>query len=227
MSCTITPASDKAGTLACFHTGATPCVTSVSLDSRWKGEYKYTGPRIGVDDWGETMINTVGPRRATLTSMLAGMLLVSTVATAPSADAVVVGVCTIKVNDPHGSVHVQGTINATGTVSCTMTMDEIYVRVQLERADGMIVRGRTKDYFNTAYQKANAATSCSNSGTWRARVHYVLRAPAGVNPSYAANNFASPWKSVACGLSTPPMDSSVNEQKIKITVPAASSGSDA
>lgn len=45
-----------------------------------------------------------------------------TVASAP-ANAVVVGACTIKANDPHGSIHVSGTINSEGTLKCTIGMN--------------------------------------------------------------------------------------------------------
>lgn len=123
--------------------------------------------------------------------------------TAGPANAVVVGVCTIKANDPHPSTHYTGTINSTGTVQCTMVMDEIYVQTFLEKSNGQVWSQPAVDYFNTPYEMSNAATSCKNGpGTFRTRVSYTIHAPAGVNPRYAANTIYSPWKPFGCGVAT-------------------------
>jgi len=122
-----------------------------------------------------------------------------TLAAAP-ANAVVIGVCTIKVNDPHGSTHVSGTINAVGTVECSTTMQEIYVKTTLQKSAGPSWAGTPFDRFNVARGQANAATSCTaGPGTFRTVTSYVLRAPAGIDPAYAANTVYGPWRSVACG----------------------------
>jgi len=118
---------------------------------------------------------------------------------AAPAQALVIGVCTIKANLPHGSHHVGGTINGTGTVNCNVVMSEIYLKVSIEKSTGTVVNGEPDDYFNTAYESGNAATSCSDSGTWRTRSAYALRAPAGYNPSYASGSVVSAWTSVVCG----------------------------
>ena len=172
-----------------------------------------------------------GTKRLALSSAaLAGLFLLTGIVAAPAAQAVVVGVCTIKANDPHPSTHVTGTINATGTVSCSVLMDEIYIKVSLERSNGTVVPGNTQDVYNTSYQMSNASTSCANAGTWRTRVQYALYAPAGYNPQHSASNFASPWKSVACGVARIAPDQSVAgdssgtydyEQTFEITVPAS------
>jgi len=172
-----------------------------------------------------------GPRARRIvfsTLVLSGLIAVSGMAAPPAAQAVVVSVCTIKANDPHPSAHVSGNINATGTVSCTVSMAEIYLRVKLERGNGTVITGTTNDRFNTAYESGNAATSCANSGTWRTRVEYALTFPAGYNPQYHSNNFASPWKAVACGnarLGLDPLvagdDSGYYEETFTVTLPAA------
>ena len=119
--------------------------------------------------------------------------------TATPAHAVVVGVCTIKANNPHGSSHVSGTVNAVGTVSCTLVMSEIYVFTTLEKSTGASWAGNNEDWFNSAAESSNAATSCSQApGVFRARVAYAIHAPAGVNPRSTANTLYSPWISVTC-----------------------------
>ncbi len=119
---------------------------------------------------------------------------------AAPAQAVVVGVCNINAQNPHPSNHVTGTINAVGTVSCSMVMQEIYVLTTLERMDGVTWTGNTRDYFNSNYEQSNAATSCNQGpGTFRTRVSYVIYAPPGVNPAYATSTVYSPWIGVICG----------------------------
>jgi hypothetical protein len=140
-------------------------------------------------------------------SMLASALLVATIITGASvaspANAVVVGVCTIKANNPHPSTHFNGTINSTGTVSCTVVMQEIYLAVYLEKSNGSTWSSYPfYDVFNTSSASENASTLCSQGpGTFRTRVSYVLRAPVGYSPAYTANTIYSPWMGVACGAS--------------------------
>jgi len=136
-------------------------------------------------------------------SILVGFAtLVAGVAIAAPANAIIVGVCTIKANNPHGSTHVSGTINAVGTVSCTLVQDEIYIRTYLEKSTGASWGGNTQDYFDSSWEQSNAATSCNQGpGTFRTRVSYAIHAPVGVSPRYAANTIYSPWVPVACGVS--------------------------
>ena len=141
--------------------------------------------------------------RRRLWTMLVSILVVgsSVFVVAPPANAVVVGVCTIKANNPHPSTHVNGTINAVGTVSCSVVMAEIYIKTTLEKATGSTWAGNTQDWYNVSSLQSNASTLCSQGpGTFRTRVSYVLRAPAGYSPAYSANTIYSPWTSVACGL---------------------------
>lgn len=126
-------------------------------------------------------------------------------ATAAPANAVVVGECTMKANDPHPSGHISGRINSEGSMRCTIGMDEIYIRAYLEKAGGSSWGGTTESWVYTVPGRtfsSFANTSCSEApGTFRTRVSYTFRSPAGVNPAYTANTIYSPWKGVACGVS--------------------------
>jgi len=137
--------------------------------------------------------------RVAAVSLALAMMGGITLAAAP-AQAATVGVCTIKANDPHGSTHVAGTINAVGTVDCTVSMNEIYVKTTLEKAGGASWAGAPYDRFNTTRGQSNAATNCSaGPGTFRTVTSYVLRFPPNLNPAYASNTIYGPWRSVACG----------------------------
>ncbi len=151
------------------------------------------------------------------------MVVITGVISAAPAQAAVVGVCTIKANDPHPSTHVQGSINATGTIQCTVAMSELYIRVWLESPSGQLIAGTPDDRFGVSYVQGNSAISCSNAGTWRTRVGYVLHSPPGLNPAYASGNVVSPWKSVACGVAllaaitgTNPGSTGVTQQTVEI-----------
>lgn len=122
---------------------------------------------------------------------------------ASPANAVTVGVCTIKANNPHGSTHVSGTINAEGSLQCTIGMTEIYVRAYLENSAGTSWYGNTESWLATPANKkysSFANTSCAmGPGSFRTRVSYAFTSPPGVNPSYSANTVYSPWIGVVCG----------------------------
>lgn len=151
------------------------------------------------------------PRRVTRRRRIAAAVLAVTfavaglTATAAPANAVVVGACTMKANDPHPSGHVSGRINSEGSMRCTIGMTEIYIRAYLEKAGGASWGGTTESWLNTPpgqTYSSFANTSCSQApGTFRTRVSYTFRSPAGVNPAYTANTIYSPWKGVACGVS--------------------------
>lgn len=121
---------------------------------------------------------------------------------APANAATIVGVCTINVQQAHDSGHVHGTINVVGTASCTVVMSEIFLDITLENADGRTWRSKKYvDYFNTPQEQDNSAVSCDegHAGTYRGYMSYVLKAPAGYNPSYASGTVYGPWNaSVTC-----------------------------
>lgn len=142
-----------------------------------------------------------------------GLTLVGLAFTAAPASAVVVGQCTIKANNPHGSTHVSGTINAQGTLSCTIGMTQIYVQTYLEKQNGPTWVGNAESWLNTPASKtyfSHANTSCNQGpSNFRTRVSYSFQSPPGTNPSYTANTIYSPWISVICGANRAvPADSS-------------------
>ncbi|NQX29855.1 hypothetical protein HQQ81_21110 [Microbacteriaceae bacterium VKM Ac-2854] len=145
-------------------------------------------------------------RRAIASAVMAVALTITglTVGATP-ANAVVVGACTIKANNPHASGHVSGAINAEGSLRCTIGMTEIYIRAYLEKSGGSSWGGNTQSWLNTPAgmtYSSFANTSCSQApGTFRTRVSYTFTSPPGVNPSYTANTIYSPWIGLACGVS--------------------------
>jgi len=132
---------------------------------------------------------------------LAGMLITGAFV-APAAQAVVVGICTIKANNPHASTHVNGTINGTATITCSQTMQEIYLRVKLEKSNGTTKLGTTTDEYGVSNAQGNAFVQCNQPGTYRVIAEYVLVAPPGYSPKRAASNIAGSYKSVACGAAS-------------------------
>lgn len=137
---------------------------------------------------------------AVLSAVAGGSLGV--VMAAPAQAAVVVGVCSIIVGEPHPSAHVQGNINSYGRLTCTIGMNEIYVRADLERSNGTIWNGSAQSYVNTTagrtFTSTRAIPCAGNSGTYRTRVSVTFRSPTGVNPSYHSSGYQSIWRQVAC-----------------------------
>lgn len=111
--------------------------------------------------------------------------------------------CTLTINYPHASTHVSGTINVTGSVSCPVTMTEMYLQIHLQKSTGASWAGTPKNYFNTSWLSANAATSCSSgAGSYRGRAYTVVRPPAGWSPSSQSQTKYSPYVSVGCGATS-------------------------
>ncbi len=111
--------------------------------------------------------------------------------------------CTLTINYPHASGHVSGTINVTGSVSCPVTMTEMFLQVHLQKSTGASWAGPSKDLFNTTWLNTNAATSCSSgAGSYRGRAYTEVRPPAGWSPAMQSQTKYSPYVSVACGGGT-------------------------
>jgi len=131
-------------------------------------------------------------------SLITGSVLFA----APANAATIVGVCKINVEQAHDSGHKHGTINVVGTATCSVVMSEIYLRITLQNADGRTwTSSKFVDYFNTAQEQDNSAVGCDegHAGTYRGYMSYVLKAPAGYNPSYASGTLYGPWNaSVTC-----------------------------
>lgn len=109
--------------------------------------------------------------------------------------------CDVKSNWPHPSLHVDGSINATGTIKCDSKAYNLHVRVTLEKFVSSSWTGQTSDRLNTFLVSSNAATSCSNGpGVFRTRVEYVVKKDAGI-PGYSGTLYTA-WKDIACGTPT-------------------------
>lgn len=172
-------------------------------------------------------------RKRWLSILLGGAIAVggSIGVAAPANAAVVVGVCTIKLDEPHGSGHVSGTIDSNGVVQCSLGMPNIYVKTILHRDNGQTANGPTEDLYNTDPWKivnSVAWVPCAgNQGTWQASLSVVLRSPAGTNPQYHANTYWSIWRNVACGNSFAPASENAspgNESPNAVTVTFLSDG---
>lgn len=112
------------------------------------------------------------------------------------------GDCTIKANNPHPSVHVNGTINATGTIECKTKKANLHINVSLERRDGAVWKTVSpSDYLNTYKVQNNAFANCSaGPADFRTRAGWVIQhtsTSAKVNGAvYTA------WMPVACGTAS-------------------------
>jgi hypothetical protein len=152
-----------------------------------------------------------------------GGIIASGVGIAP-ASAAVVGICTIKANDPHPSGHVSGNINAQGTVACSQIMDQIKTQTTLEKSNGQVWSAGVSDKKGVQNLSTYGNTSCSNSpGTFRTRLEVTLQFPAGFTPRYHYNNYYSPWKSFACGAARAASDST--QEAAEFMVVARTDGS--
>lgn len=108
--------------------------------------------------------------------------------------------CTLTINYPHASTHVTGTINVTGSVSCPVTMTEIFLQIHLQKSTGASWAGTPKDFFNASWVSANASTACSSgAGSYRGRAYTEVRPPAGWSPAMQSQTKYSPYVSVGCG----------------------------
>lgn len=108
--------------------------------------------------------------------------------------------CLVKFNNPHGSTHVRGTINASVTTTCTAPVDVITPFFRLND----LTRGRTAyaantKVYNTSRSYANAALSCA-PGTYQGTGSVQIRFPAGFTPRYQYPEGASQALGIACGV---------------------------
>lgn len=143
------------------------------------------------------------------------------VAVSAPASAVVVGICTIKANYPHGSTHVSGTINGVGTISCTKTMTSLYINVKLLKSGGPTWYGTSSLDYGVKNLRGNSATSCSNGpAKFKTSVEFILDAPPGYKPDRYVGAVISPWRSVACGVAS--RAAAASDETVSVDIPILS-----
>lgn len=96
-------------------------------------------------------------------AVVSGGLIAAAPAQAASGPGGSVITCTLKVNYPHNSGHVSGTVNVTSEISCSSNVDGIYISTGLR---GTQSKNGWKQGFNTNYRSSNAAMPCANGTYW-------------------------------------------------------------
>lgn len=134
--------------------------------------------------------------------MAASLVMLGGVTSANAA--IIVGKCTMKIGNPHGSTHVAGTINSLSTIQCTLTMPDVHIQTWLYKKDGKYWTGKADSRVNVAAGKkmqSNAFTSCKEGpATFRTRTYVQFTSPPRTTPGSHSNIYYSPWMSVSCGV---------------------------
>ncbi len=109
--------------------------------------------------------------------------------------------CSVKSNFPHPSTHVNGTINAVGTISCDRKMVEIYLRTTLVKTTtGASWAGSVFNQFGVRSGNSNAATSCTQDpASFQTKTYYSITFPSPLTPSHQSGWLNSSIVSVVCG----------------------------
>ena len=93
----------------------------------------------------------------------------------------IVIICNLRVDNPHKSSHVPGTVNVVARFNCTSSVSGIQMTVTLER-DGVEVARSPVNSSGSASLRGNAATPCIN-GTYQGTARAVVTFPPGHWPS--------------------------------------------
>lgn len=108
--------------------------------------------------------------------------------------------CTISLDNPHPSGHVNGTISAQGRVTCTAMVDTIYIKTYLTKVNDGTVASQTFNRGSVSSGSSVGAKSCSEGpATFRSGADVVVHFPAGYTPAKAVSNHSSTNQYVACG----------------------------
>ncbi|PWJ65251.1 hypothetical protein B0H03_10398 [Rathayibacter iranicus NCPPB 2253 = VKM Ac-1602] len=111
--------------------------------------------------------------------------------------------CTVSLDNPHPSGHVNGTISAQGLVTCTGTVAEIYIKTSIRKVSNSTVASQTFDSFNVSRGSSVGAKPCSDGpATFRSQADVLVHFPAGYTPTPQTANRYSPHTAVACGNAT-------------------------
>lgn len=111
--------------------------------------------------------------------------------------------CTVSLDNPHPSGHVNGTISAQGLVTCSGTVAEIYIKTSIRKVSNNTVASQTFDSFNVNRGSSVGAKPCSDGpATFRSQADVLVHFPAGYTPTPQTANKYSPHTAVACGNAT-------------------------
>lgn len=113
-----------------------------------------------------------------LAGALSGGFFAASPAQAASGPGGSVITCTLKVNYPHNSTHVGGTVNVTSEIKCSSNVDSIYISTGLRGAQSS---NGWSQKFNTNYHSSNAAATCKN-GTYYGVGSGTVTFPSGYSP---------------------------------------------
>jgi hypothetical protein len=106
-------------------------------------------------------------------------------------------VCNAKVQQPHKSSHVPGTINVVATIACTHTVPSLAVGVGLYRNGRLVKLSRVRAFRNTRIGANNAAVPCS-SGSYRGAANFAVVFPPGFNPPSRVGRRAGDARKIQC-----------------------------
>jgi hypothetical protein len=123
-------------------------------------------------------------------------LFVVPAGTASAAETVIT--CSIRVDNPHNSHHVTGTVNVTAVVDCNMAVPAMSLAVELYR-DGILDGGEPFTATNTNKLKGNAANAVCVAGSYRGVAAAVVQAPPGFTPPRLTVEGTSKTADITCG----------------------------
>lgn len=106
-------------------------------------------------------------------------------------------VCVATANYPHGSVHVGGTVNATGSVNCPIPVASIYIWLKLQRYGTSSYSTNWAQNFGKSYLSTNAAMTCQPA-YYFLTMSVTVTFPPGVTPATRNTTRISPIVYVAC-----------------------------
>lgn len=115
---------------------------------------------------------------------------------AESAAPLLIGGCTFKVDRPHKSTHVPGTVNVVARIQCNRIVERIEMTLGLARG-GVELARRTFAEEGRAYLQGNVAVPCV-SGTYNGAAAATVTFPAGSFPRTGSGSAGSGDVDIVC-----------------------------
>jgi hypothetical protein len=104
--------------------------------------------------------------------------------------------CILRVDYPHNSSHVDGTVNTVAQVSCDSAMTSLTLLLQLYY-NGSVANSVIQENFGAASLTQNVAAPCIPGG-WQAHAETLVEFPAGVVPPALYDSEDSQPISIGC-----------------------------